>query len=315
MLDPSIVCSFDQTGFKRHQLQFDETDLEVDMTGRTCVVTGGNSGIGLATATALAERNAIVWILGRNSDRSEAAVARLQQATGNLNIHSLRLDLTDPESIRRAASDLPAEPIDVLINNAGALFSQYQETDGGVEQTLATNLVGPLQLTAALLPRLRAGTRSRIIWVSSGGMYIQRLNLAQLEAPPEPFDGVVAYAQVKRAMASLSTQLAAELDGQAISVHCMHPGWADTPGVESALPKFWRITKKILRTPESGADTIVWLAACDKAVDRTGQFWFDRKPRSQHLLPRTRPAEGQEQALWLRLHECAQIKPTLWQDT
>jgi len=315
LLDPSIVCSFDQTGFKRHQIQFDETDLEVDLTNRTCVVTGGNSGIGLATATALAERNATVWILGRNLARSEDAVARLQQQTGNPRIHSMRLDLTDTQSIEAVASNLPAQHIDVLVNNAGALFSERAETADGIERTLATNLLGPMRLTASLLPRLRAGTRSRIIWVSSGGMYTQQLNLADLETPPEPFDGVVAYAQVKRAMASFSTRLAAELTDQGINVHCMHPGWADTPGVETALPKFWRVTKKILRTPESGADTIVWLATCDKASTTTGQFWFDRKPRSQHLLPRTRPTQGQEDALWLRLHECAEIRPQLWQNT
>ena len=135
------------------------------------------------------------------------------------------------------------------------LLDRREASESGLEQTLATNLVGPWALTAKLVGHLKRGTNSRIIWVSSGGMYTQRLNIDHLHAPPSPFDGVRAYAQTKRAMVMLSERLGRELSGAGISVHCMHPGWADTPGVERSLPLFWRVTKSILRSPEARVQT------------------------------------------------------------
>jgi dehydrogenase/reductase SDR family protein 12 len=116
-----------------------------------------------------------------------------------------------------------------------------------------------------------------------------------LNPPAEGFDGVVAYARTKRAMVVLSELLAAELVG--VGVHCMHPGWADTPGVEKSIPRFHRVTSAILRTPEQGADTIVWLAAAQALRGQTGAFWFDRAPRRTHLTPLTRASDAERQRL------------------
>ena len=312
VLDPSIVFSFDQTGFLRHRAQFDDGDLEVDMTGRLCLVTGGNSGLGLATARGLAERGATVWILGRNEERSMSVCAELTSETGNPNIAHFRLDLGDPASIDAIVAGVGAQPVDVLINNAGVLLDERGESDGGLELTLATNLVGHMRLTAGLLPSLRAGVRARIVWVSSGGMYSKRLNVDELLSPPEPFDGVAAYAQTKRAMVTISRWLADQLASSGIAVHSMHPGWAATPGVEQSLPTFWKLTRPILRSPETGADTILWLAVCDKAHSQSGRFWFDRKIRPEHLLGRTRQAPEEERRLWNELHRWAGLSDTVW---
>ena len=130
------------------------------------------------------------------------------------------------------------------------------------------------------MARLEAG--EHLIWVSSGGMYTQRLKVDALDAPEVGFDGVVAYARTKRAMVVVSEQLASRLTPKGIAVHAMHPGWADTPGVESSIPGFWKLTQAILRTPDEGADT-VWLVP-RSGTRGPGRFWFDRQARSPFLL-------------------------------
>lgn len=312
LLDPTILFSFDQTGFVRHRVGFNPADTAVDMTGRTCLVTGANSGLGEATARALAERGATVGLLCRNPERAEAARIRIIDSTGNPTVFCATVDLSCPDSIRDAAAALPVDSIDVLVNNAGVLLNARSEAASGLETTLATNLIGPLALTAALLPKLRKGTNARVIWVSSGGMYSRKLDLGDLESPPEPFDGVRAYAQTKRAMVVLSGQLAAALEPDNIAVHCMHPGWAHTPGVERSLPAFFRVTKPILRTAETGADTAVWLSVCDRAHGQSGRFWFDRRERPTHLLPGTKASADTEERLWTMAHKWANLPTATW---
>jgi dehydrogenase/reductase SDR family protein 12 len=313
VLDPSIVFAFDQSGFNRHRLQFDPTDLDTDMSGRVCLVTGANSGLGKATAMALADRGASVWLLCRNMERGSVAVQEIRNRTGNDQVFVEQVDISSPGSIAAFADRFELSRVDVLVNNAGVLMTERTDTESGLETTLATNLVGPLQLTAALLPVLRAGTRSRVIFVSSGGMYTQRLNVDRLGDPPTPFDGVAAYAQTKRAMVELSGRIAVLLGEHGVSVQCMHPGWANTPGVERSIPGFWRVTKSILRTPEAGADTIVWLSVCDKVLDHPGCFWFDRKQRKTHLLPGTDVSAEMKTRLWENAHQWAELDPFVWE--
>lgn len=312
LLDPTIVLSFDQTGFVRHRQRFNPAEDQTPLKGRRCVITGANSGLGRATAHALAARGATVHMFCRNLETASNVQAEIIAETQNPNVTVHHMDLGCPESIRSAVDTLDEDSIDVLINNAGALLDQLQSSNFGLEQTLSTNLVGPWAFTAALLPHLRKGEKSRIIWVSSGGMYTQRLNIDHLKTPPSPFDGVRSYAQTKRAMVMLSERLASELKASGIAVHCMHPGWANTPGVEQSLPLFWRITKPILRTADSGADTIIWLASCDRAQQHSGKFWFDREARSTHLLPGTRSSQDIHENLWESIHSWANVDPLCW---
>jgi len=298
IVDPFIVSSFDRTGFWIHSLTFRPEDLDVDLSGRRCLVTGGNSGIGYETALALADLGAEVVLLCRSRERGEQAARQIREQTGNRRVFFELLDISDLGSIRAAAARLSMKPVDVLVHNAGVLPDERIETGDGLELTFATHAVGPFLLTRLLRGSLEKSPDGRVIWVSSGGMYTRRLNLEDPNWTERDYDGVIAYAESKRAQVVLSELWAEALRGSSVTVSAMHPGWADTPSVEKSLPRFHRITRKILRTPAEGADTVVWLAASPRARQSTGRFFFDREERRTHLLPFTRESEADRRALW-----------------
>ena len=293
ILDPTIALSYDRTGYRLHAAGFNPADLQVDLTGRNILITGANSGLGYAAAEALARLGGSVWLLCRSQARGQDALARLRESTGG-DLHLAQVDLSSQKSIHDFARGLDLR-VDVLIHNAGVLPTAHQRTEDGLELTLATNLVGPYLLTRLLQDRI-SRQDGRIIFVSSGGMYTQKLRVSLLDAPEKGFDGVVAYARTKRAMVVLSERLAEELRGE-VGVHCMHPGWASTPGVKTSIPTFHRVTSAILRTPEEGADTVVWLAAAAQLRGQTGAFWFDRAPRRTHYTPLTRASAAERSRL------------------
>ena len=296
VLDRSILFSFDRSGFLRHAGRFRPDDLDVDLTGRACVVTGANSGIGRAAATALAARGAEVWLLCRDRGRGQEAVASIRKATGNRRVHLEVVDVSHLAAVRAFAERFAPARVDVLIHNAGVLPATRQESPEGLELTLATNVVGPFLLTHLLHAKLAAATGARVIFVSSGGMYAQRLSLEDLQWTQRPFDGVTAYAQTKRMQVVLTELLARRWARARIAVHAMHPGWADTPSVRSSIPGFWQVMRTRLRTPEEGADTIVWLAVASALP--SGWFWFDRAPQPTHLLPFTSERPRDRARLW-----------------
>lgn len=293
--DRSILFAFDRSGFERHQRSFVEADLDVSMHGRTCLVTGANSGLGFELARGLAERGGTVHMLCRSAERGAAARARIIEETGHGDVHLHVVDLSDRSSLHRFARDFSEARVDVLVHNAGTLPLERELTGDGLELTVATHLVGPFLLTTLLKPRL-AG--ARVIFVSSGGMYAKRLDMDVMMSVDGPYDGVAAYAMTKRGQVVLSEQLAVEFAGIGTTFNAMHPGWADTPGVERSLPRFWRFMKKRLRTPEQGADTALWLAVADRVVGETGKLWFDRSAVPTHLTARTREDDEQRRRLW-----------------
>lgn len=261
-------------------------------------MTGANSGLGLATARGLAALGGSVHLLCRDPARGEAAAEALRGETGNAAVSAATLDVADFDSIRAYAETAPPE-VEALIHNAGVLPAQRGVVPGagGLERTLATHVAGPLLLSELLRGRLAQAGRGRLIWVSSGGMYTQRLSLADLAWEQRPYDGVVAYAQTKRMQVLLAEALAERWPE--LWVGAMHPGWADTPGVRDALPGFFRWTQGRLRSPEQGADTSVWLAAAAAPLRESGALWFDRAPRSAYLVPGTRETPA-ERAAFLR---------------
>jgi NAD(P)-dependent dehydrogenase (short-subunit alcohol dehydrogenase family) len=203
-------------------------------------------------------------------------------------------------AVRAAAERILATEsrLDVLIDNAGAIFPDRQESPDRIEATLALLTVGPFTLTAGLLPLLRRTSGSRVIAVTSGGMYTQGLHLDDLEWRDEPFSGPRAYARAKRAQVALMREWTRRLAGSGISFVAMHPGWADTPGVAATLPGFYDVMRPLLRTPADGADTIVWLAAHPGSRSSSGRLYLDRRPRPFDRVPSTRVSAADRHRLW-----------------
>ncbi len=298
-LDASVVFSFDRTGFRRHRARFEPSDLDVDLRGKVCLVSGATSGIGRATALALARLGATVRLLCRSRGRGEEVRDALRAETASRDVHLDVVDVSSLGSVRAFVERLRSPRVDVLVNNAGVLPESFQRTPEGLELTLATNLVGPFLLTELLVPRLLGSKDGRVINVSSGGMYTRKLRVRELErAAPEDFDGVTAYARTKRALVVLTELWAERHRDTSITFASMHPGWADTPGVRTSLPRFHAVMRRILRTADEGADTVVWLAAASRVAGRSGFFWFDRQVQPTHLLPFTREDAAERARLW-----------------
>jgi NAD(P)-dependent dehydrogenase (short-subunit alcohol dehydrogenase family) len=263
------------------------------------VITGATSGLGLATAQALAARGAELTLVARDASKAQRVAQELARRFGNERIGVEIAELSLLQDVRALAARLlkKGKAIDVLVNNAGALINPREETAEGLEKTFALLLLSPYLLTEHLHPLLaKAASQrgaARVVNVLSGGMYTQKIRVDDLQSEQGIYSGSVAYARAKRGLMILTEEWARRWARDGIVVNAMHPGWADTPGVLTALPAFHRVTKQVLRTPEEGADTIVWLAAATEAGKVSGEFWLDRRPHAQHVLPGTRetPAE------------------------
>lgn len=304
LLDQTVVLSFDRNGYRRHAARFDPADLDRDLSGRRAVVTGANSGIGFAIAEALLSRGADVVMMCRSPKRGQAAIEKLSQHTGRASVELLVVDVTDPSTIDEAARAIEGRAVDILVHNAG-MMARERELVGGQERTLATHVLGPYRLTERLRPHLERSSDGRVVFVASGGMYTQRLDPEALFAVEGPFDGTRAYAQAKRAQVVLTPQLDETFRGTSVSVHAMHPGWADTGAVQTSMPVFHRLTKRILRSPAEGADTAVWLAMAEEPRARSGRFWFDRAEAPLYGLPGTRETAEAREELWRRVEQAA----------
>ena len=268
--------------------------------GKTVIITGATSGIGYAAAVALARRGAAVHFLARGRDRAERARRGIAAESGSTRISYGLADMEDLDAVRDFARQFNAthDRLDVLIHNAGAIHPQFRTDAAGTELTVLGQVTAPFLLTRLLMPALLAAP-SRVITVSSGGMYTQRLDLATLQMPRSRYQGVTAYAKAKRAQVALSQEWARRLAGTGVAFHAMHPGWVNTPGVATALPGFYRATRPILLTPEQGADTIVWLTTMPPERLGSGRFWHDRRPRPEYPLPWTRGHDpGAARELW-----------------
>ena len=275
----------------------DHPPVTADLRGQTALVTGASSGLGKSTAAALARLGATVVLVGRNELKTSRVADSIIAETSNDRVRTELADLSSMAEIRQLAKRIEG-PLHLLVNNAGVLLPERSETVEGLESTFATNLLGGFLLTHLLVPNMTAAGSARIVNVSSGGMYTQRIAVDDLQSQEGRYDGAQAYARTKRGQVILTELWAEKLAGRNIVVHAMHPGWADTPGVSQSLPRFYRVTKPLLRSPEQGADTIVWLCAAEEPSRSTGLFWHDRKPRPTHRFAWTRESPEEREALW-----------------
>jgi len=300
MLETTIVGSFTKIGYEVRSRVGDWTGDPTNLSGQTAIVTGGTSGIGRATAEGLLALDADVIITSRSADRASTAADELNAAGLSGQASGLALDTSSFDSVSEFARNATsiAGSIDMVAHNAGALTAEYQTDDRGMELTLSSHLVGPYLLTKLLLPKLGVG--ARVIYMSSGGMYTQGLDVARIELRAKSYKGAVAYARAKRGQVELVTHLGPTM-APGVIMHAMHPGWVATPGVDAGLPGFGKVMGPLLRSADQGADTMVWLAATGAPGEAPGQFWLDRETRRTAYLPGTgtTPAERERLVDWL----------------
>ena len=300
-LATALTC-FTRYGYRRGRKIWQP--MTTDMTGKHVVLTGANAGLGFATALSLLEAGATLTVVVRDPAKAADMQQALKAETGREADHVELADLSLLAEVSKLSERLHArgQSVDVLINNAGALFNDYAETEEGIERSVALLLLSPWKLTESLLPLLKGHAQpARVINVVSGGMYTQKLRCDELVMTSDIYNGSVAYARAKRALTVLTELWAEAWSEHNIAVNSMHPGWADTPGVQTALPGFRRVTKRLLRSAAEGADTIVWLARASEADQVSGKLFLDREPRTTHLRPRTkeRPEERARLLDWL----------------
>jgi NAD(P)-dependent dehydrogenase (short-subunit alcohol dehydrogenase family) len=269
------------------------------MRGKTCIVTGASAGIGKATARELGARGANVVLVCRDPVRGDIAMREVaSQGSGTVKL--LIADLASQRDIRRVAREiLDVHPrIDVLVNNAGGIFGQRQVTVDGLELTFALNHLAYFLLTSLLLERIQASAPARIINVSSGAHQMGRLDWKNLQSE-SAYSPLRAYGLSKLANILFTYELARRLAGTGVTVNCMHPGAVATnfgstaPGL---IKRFFRLFRPLLRTPEHGADTIVWLATARELEGVTGKYFLDRKDTRSSKLSYDEPAARR---LWI----------------
>ena len=278
--------------------------MSTDMAEKHVVLTGASAGLGFEAAVALLESGATLTLVIRDPNKVMPMQAALQERSGRQADRVELADLSLLSQVNALSERLLSanRPIDVLINNAGALFNDYCQTSEGIETSAALLLLSPWRLTEAVHPLLaHHDTPARVINVVSGGMYTQKLQCESLVMSEDDYRGSVAYARAKRALTVLTELWSAQWRDDRIVVNAMHPGWADTPGVQGALPGFRRLTHRVLRSSQEGADTIVWLARAREADKTSGQLFLDREPRTTHLRQHTLESAEERAALqpWL----------------
>ena len=304
LLEVLVIPSFTRLGFIIRRQLFGWPDAEFwSMAGQTVVITGPTSGLGREAAGSFARMGARLVLVGRDRDRLERTALDLRTATPTAAITMVVADMSSLDSVRAAAAEIleRVPRIDIIVDNAGAMFATRAETPAGFERTFATMVLGPFVLISRLLPRLAQSPDPRIVAVTSGGQYTQSLPLDDLGFERGDYDGPRAYARAKRAQVALVREWARRLRSTRVVVNAMHPGWADTPGLEASLPGFRQLMGGGLRSAAEGVDTMLWLAAAPDARAATGRLFLDRRARPFDRVPATRLSSQDRVELWERV--------------
>jgi dehydrogenase/reductase SDR family member 12 len=300
-LEISVVGSFSRVGPAVRRRLYRWTAPEPGaLAGRTALVTGPTSGLGRAVTVALAGLGARVVLTGRSEERLAQLRDELALVHGEDRFPIAVVDMISLRSVRAVAQRVLSSEsrLDVVVDNAGAIYPDRTEGPDGIEASLTVMAIAPFLLVAELLPLLRQTAGSRVIAVTSGGMYAQPIDLDDLQYRTGAYDGTRAYARAKRAQLALMREWARRMAGNGVAFTAMHPGWADTPGLAASLPGFHDVMGPLLRTPAEGIDTIMWLATNPRPRDITGRLYLDRRPRPFDRIPSTRLSAGDRRRLW-----------------
>ena len=255
---------------------------DLSMNNKYVMITGANSGIGKETAIALARKGAYIIMLCRSREKAEKAMFEIKERAGTENIDLIIADLSDQKTIYSAVEEFKAkfDRLDVLINNAGSILKERQETEEGYEMTFAVNHLGHFLLTLLLLDVLIRSAPSRIINVSSAAHRFGNLDLRHINFE-DKYSSFRTYSNSKLANVLFTYELARRLEGTGVSVNALHPGVVNSNFGKGQFSKlltpFVAFSTLFLINPEKGAKTSVYLASSDDVKEVSGKYFKKQK--------------------------------------
>ena len=271
------------------------------MKDKVCIITGGTDGIGKAAACALAIQGARLLLHGRDPVKGARVAAELKARSGNPAIEFLQADFSSLADIRRLATAVIERTprVDVLINNAGGIFASRTLSKDGYEMTFAVNHLAPFLLTNLLVNTLQSGEQSRIVTTASNAHRGSTILFDDLQATRK-YSAMGAYGSSKLANILFTRSLARRLRGTNVTATCLHPGFVRTAigrGFDASpmLKRIFGLSFLFARSPEKGAETVLYLAASPQVQDESGGYYFDCK------LTQPSPAardDGAAEQLW-----------------
>jgi len=250
------------------------------MNGKTVVITGATSGIGEAAALALAGKGARIVFAARDAAKARALQDQLTRANPDAAHDHVLGELSTLAGMRAAGEALAAKAprIDVLVNNAGAIFDHRQVTADGLEMTFAVNHMAYFVITEILRPNLD-GADARIVSTASGAHVMGRVNFDDLQLA-QKYSAMAAYGTSKLFNILWTRELARRLAGTGVTANCFHPGGVNTgfgSNTKGLLKTIFGLAGPLMLTPAKGADTLVWLASAPEVEGQTGGYWVKRK--------------------------------------
>ena len=275
------------------------------MSGKICIVTGANSGIGKETALGLAQMGARVVMVCRNAEKGKAALEDIRRESGSSQVDLLIADMSSQASVRALAEQIQRKypRLDVLVNNAGGAAPAVALSADGIEMTLATNHLGPALLTLLLLDLLKASAPSRIINVSScEAQRPARLDMNDLQFERRRYGSIAAYRQSKLLMNTFTFELARRLAGTGVTANCLHPGavatniWSANP-LPLIVKLIIAVVKPFMLSSKQGAAVSLYLATSPEVAQVSGEYFVNSKPAKSNPLSRD-PKLMAEVRLW-----------------
>ncbi len=253
------------------------------MHGKTVVITGGTSGIGEVAAVDLARKGARIVLVARDKGRAEATLGKIRAAGATAPAAAIYGDLSTIAEMKRVAAEIAANEamIDVLINNAGAMFTSRQTTADGLEKTFAVNHMAYFVMTNALLPKLKATPGARIVSTASDAHKGAKLDFDDLQSTKN-YSGFSVYGRSKLCNILFNRELAKRLQGTGVTANCLHPGFVATRFGDNN-PGFLGVAIRIAKplaalSPEKGAETIIYLASSPNVAGKSGGYYYKSAP-------------------------------------